>query len=428
MIRQFFRLYLTVMIPVLLLVALAHHYGSHANTRAAYIEGLRSGLQERFANTRDQIASLKLTDWEGRLPTLQETYAGDIQIDVASTALRRLRSNLQETARFERGDVAFVLKNRGFTRVYQQIPGTPLTVGSSVMIPVDHDVSATLYVIFGIAVVNIVVLWIWFHPSWLALERLGLLTREGATKPPARDGDGRFGQPLARTIDGMTTRLNDLLRMQRSQSNSIAHELTAPIAKLSFAIETLRDDPAAANTPELVQRMREDLQELDDLVAESLEYARLGSTRALVVEKTSLTAIMQSAVAAALKLPRAKAISCVPLAGDADRVFCDPRQIGRALSNLLRNANRHARATIVVSAETIGDRLWVHVDDDGEGVPTEHRARLFEPFARADDQLIAATRGYGLGLAIVRQVADLHGGEARIDDSPLGGARVSIGW
>ena len=432
MIRQFLRLYLTVMIPVLVLVGLAHHYGSHANTRTAYIEGVRTGLQQRFTRTRHLISAMKLDDWEASLPKLREEFPDDLQIDVASLAVRRLKSNAEETARFERGDVAFVVRRRGITRAYQAIPGTPLVLGSTLVVPSDRDYSGTLYVLAAVAVVSLLVLWLWFHPSWLALERLEVLAEDVAIEPRSRGaayGTGRFGQPFSHEIDRVSARLDDMLRLRNTQNSTIAHELTTPIAKLTMALEILKENPQAASNEEVVAHMREDLHELDQLVAESLDFAKLSSSKSLKPTKASVTTLMQIAVDGALTLSRhGRQITAAPFDGDGDRVFCDARQINRALSNLLRNAVRHARSTVTVSAEAVGDVMWIHVDDDGAGISEEDRSRLFEPFQRGRDPTVEATRGHGLGLAIVQQIAELHGGVARIDASPLGGARVSIGW
>lgn len=432
MLRQFLRLYLTVMIPVLVLVGLSHHYGSHANTRAAYIEGVRTGLQQRFVRTRDLIGAMKIDDWEASLPKLRQEFPPDIQIDMASLAVRRLKSNVDETARFQRGDVAFVIRHRGITRAYQAIPGTPLVLGTTLVIPSDRDDSVTIYVLAAVAVVSLLVLWLWFHPSWVALERLGVLAEAVAIKPRERGGRYgrvRFGQPFAQEIDRVSARLDDLLRLRNTQNSTIAHELTTPIAKLTLALELLKENPQATSNDELVAHMCEDLHELDLLVAESLDYAKLSASKSLKPTRTSVTALMQTAVDGALTLSRhGKQITAVPLVGDGDTVFCDARQMNRALSNLLRNAVRHARSTVTVSAEVVGELMWIHVDDDGPGITGEDRTRLFEPFERGSDPNVEATCGHGLGLAIVQQIAELHGGVARIDPSPLGGARVSIGW
>ena len=107
---------------------------------------------------------------------------------------------------------------------------------------------------------------------------------------------------------------------------------------------------------------------------------------------------------------------------------CDGKYLARALANVVRNAVRHARERVSLSVEREGARTVVHVDDDGPGIAPEDRERVFEPFIRAEPGRSRETGGVGLGLAIVRSVAEWHGGAARIGPSPLGGARVSISW
>ena len=88
----------------------------------------------------------------------------------------------------------------------------------------------------------------------------------------------------------------------------------------------------------------------------------------------------------------------------------------------------HARSTVSVTLLREDGRTVIHVDDDGSGIQASDRERLFEPFVRLDESRARDSGGFGLGLAIVRQVARWHGGEASISHSPLGGARVSIAW
>ncbi|MGB1092857.1 MAG: ATP-binding protein, partial [Oceanobacter sp.] len=70
----------------------------------------------------------------------------------------------------------------------------------------------------------------------------------------------------------------------------------------------------------------------------------------------------------------------------------------------------------------------IHVDDDGPGIPADKREALLQPFARMDASRSRDTGGFGLGLAIVHQIMQRHGGRVDISDSPLGGARFSIRW
>ena len=107
-------------------------------------------------------------------------------------------------------------------------------------------------------------------------------------------------------------------------------------------------------------------------------------------------------------------------ADEADRL--------NALRNLLRNAFKYASKRISVNAEMIGDEVHINVDDDGIGIPPEEREHIFSAFTRLDRSRDRSTGGYGLGLAIARRVLELHGGTARADASPLGGARFTLSW
>jgi two-component system sensor histidine kinase PrrB len=89
------------------------------------------------------------------------------------------------------------------------------------------------------------------------------------------------------------------------------------------------------------------------------------------------------------------------------------------VDNLLENAARHGARTVRIDI----DSHAVTVDDDGPGIPPTDRERVFDRFARGRD---TRTPGSGLGLAIVAQQATLHGGRARVEDSPLGGARLVL--
>ena len=106
----------------------------------------------------------------------------------------------------------------------------------------------------------------------------------------------------------------------------------------------------------------------------------------------------------------------------------DRKAMPYALRNLLRNAFKYASKKILVSAEIVDERILIHVDDDGIGIPPEEREHIFSAFTRLDRSRDRSTGGYGLGLAIARRVLELHGGTATAAASPLGGARFTLAW
>jgi two-component system osmolarity sensor histidine kinase EnvZ len=97
----------------------------------------------------------------------------------------------------------------------------------------------------------------------------------------------------------------------------------------------------------------------------------------------------------------------------------------RCISNLVGNAQRHG-TQIVLSAVKDGRALFIHVDDNGPGIPEEQRADVFKPFVRLDEARNIDEGGSGLGLAIARDIARAHGGDVMLLDSPMGGLRATI--
>lgn len=94
----------------------------------------------------------------------------------------------------------------------------------------------------------------------------------------------------------------------------------------------------------------------------------------------------------------------------------------------MRNALKYGHKHIELSVDASGEKVFIHVEDDGPGIPEADRQRVFEPFARLDDSRSRYSGGYGLGLAIVHRVALWHKGSASVTDSPLGDARFTIQW
>lgn len=110
----------------------------------------------------------------------------------------------------------------------------------------------------------------------------------------------------------------------------------------------------------------------------------------------------------------------------AGQVQGDPAQLARVVRNLVDNAERHARGLVALGVGERAGRVVVTVDDDGQGIPHSERDRVFERFTRLDDARAPRTGGYGLGLAIVRDVVLAHGGTVHVEDAPLSGARLVV--
>jgi len=99
--------------------------------------------------------------------------------------------------------------------------------------------------------------------------------------------------------------------------------------------------------------------------------------------------------------------------------------IRRAVSNLVHNALKYGRQAWITISED-AERVYVHIDDDGPGIPAAKRREAFKAFQRLDEARNQNIEGVGLGLAIARDIAQIHGGKIVLDDSPKGGLRATL--
>ena len=282
-------------------------------------------------------------------------------------------------------------------------------------------------VIFGIA------LWFWVRPVWRDLEALRQTARDlgdgdfEARSPPARS---QLFSSLSDTMNSMAERVQQLLATHRELACGISHELRTPIARMRFALEMLSETDERTERERLWSMMEADLDELDHLIDTSLTYARFEREApephfSSVKFADWLDDEVDSVRVLGRDLNVAVDTSKLPenLLVDLDR-----KAMPYALRNLLRNAFKYASKNIMVSAELVEQRILIHVDDDGIGIPPEEREHVFSAFTRLDRSRDRSTGGYGLGLAIARRVLELHGGNATADAAPIGGARFTLAW
>ncbi|AYY56884.1 ATP-binding protein [Burkholderia multivorans] len=269
----------------------------------------------------------------------------------------------------------------------------------------------------------------WMRPVWSDL----VMVREraidftgGRFNTRARESRSVIIGPLARTLNALAMRMERLIAAQRDLTNGISHELRTPLARVRFALEMLREPGSEAEYRSALDSIAQDVTELDELIDMSLTYARLEySSLQSNLEMTALVAWFEHQVSdAQLLYPERTIESRIAIESDL-RVKMDRRLMSYAMRNLLRNASKYAASRIIVGIALRHGNIAVYVEDDGPGVPENERERIFDAFVRLDRR----TGGYGLGLAISRQVLHAHNGRiAVVDPLELGGARFEISW
>lgn len=215
---------------------------------------------------------------------------------------------------------------------------------------------------------------------------------------------------LAGSFNRAAARIEALLRSHQTLLANASHELRSPLARLKMAVAMNDDDIAPAQRALLRREIHTNIAELDALVEEVLLASRLDAT-ATLDRKESVELLALAAEEGA----RVQA----PVQGDDARVQGDERLLRRALRNLLENARRYGGGEVEVDVRSRGAQVELRVCDRGPGVAEAWRERIFEAFFRLPGHA-EKEGGVGLGLSLVRQIAERHGGSVRCEGRDAG--------
>ncbi|WP_333609206.1 ATP-binding protein [Arsukibacterium sp.] len=275
--------------------------------------------------------------------------------------------------------------------------------------------SLLFFVLLAIAVA----LWLWpvardIRFLQQQLQRFGQ-GQDASLQLPARS----FIAPIADSFQQMSQQIRALLELQREMTHAVSHELRTPIARLTFALEMARQLPETER-----DLMLQDVRELQQLVDEMLDYAKLETHQlSLKKQQVDLVELLHNLREKLSVLPGAPITLLLP---EKAVLHGDGHYLERAIQNLLVNAKRFAHSQVQVKLSRQAGSWTLSVEDDGPGIPKEQRAEVIKPFLRLEQSRSKAGGGFGLGLAIVLRITQWHHGRLLIDDSSLGGARMRL--
>jgi len=233
-------------------------------------------------------------------------------------------------------------------------------------------------------------------------------------------------EPMVRSLNGLLERLRRAFATQRAFVADAAHELRTPIAALKLQaglVGRARDD---ASRGEALRDLHAGIDRSAHLVDQLLTLARSEPhARAAAGAMVDLASIADEAIAGMMPLAQARGSQVLLDAQRPAELQGDANALHSLVRNLVDNALRHTPtgSRIEVAVTSRDDEICLSVDDDGPGIPVEERERVFDRFygsSAGDDA------GSGLGLAIVKAVVDRHAGRIDLDQSALGGLRVTV--
>ncbi|HSG51349.1 MAG TPA: ATP-binding protein [Rheinheimera sp.] len=363
------------------------------NTQAPWLQSYRQMLQQQMQQP--------LHDWQQR-----------VNLPVAAIAADSISWSQHELAQLQQGNILSLFDAE---QVYfyalqdQQL----WRLGPVALEQKDGATWFTL--LFFILLAIAVALWLWpvARDIRTLQNNLQQLTRDDTKQlpVPARS----FIAPIAQRFVDMSAQIRELVNLQRDMTHAVSHELRTPIARLSFALEMARQLPEQER-----QLMLQDVRELQQLVDEILDYARLEAGQLpLQYQHIDLTELISNVQEKLTPLPGATISLQLP-----EKALCygDGHYLERALQNLLVNAKKYAQLQIKVSLIEQPYDWQIMVEDDGPGIADSLKTDIFKPFYRIETSRNKHSGGFGLGLAIVQRVAQWHRGSVQAVDSTLGGA------
>jgi signal transduction histidine kinase len=226
---------------------------------------------------------------------------------------------------------------------------------------------------------------------------------------------------VATSFNQAADRVNALLASHKNLLANASHELRSPLARLKMAVSLFEDpDAQSAQRSRLAKEIKTNIAELDALVDEVLLASRLDAQAALFTAAPLDVVPLAAEEAARCGVELQAEHTTLPIQGDE-------RLVRRALRNLLENARRYGGAAVNLTAQAVDGGVALRVCDRGPGVPEALRARIFEPFFRLPGHAEHAG-GVGLGLTLVQQIAQRHGGWVRCEAGNDGVGSCFVLW
>lgn len=311
-----------------------------------------------------------------------------------------------------------------------------------------EDLENIIDYIFMLMLAFVVLFWhLNLRRKLLRLEKTAVAWGDGhlSVRAPVRH-NLRIGM-LNDQFNKMAERLKILVNGNRQLTNAISHELRSPLARLRCEVDMIDQADSPETRRNHIDSMAEDITEIEILVDEILSFSHLENHSDIHLRPQLIGPCLSDLLPTwqrEFSLNTHLNIRLNEVSGIEANI--DNVLFTRAMNNLVRNASRYSKSIIEISVEEkrkaktevstsplsesgsshSTNAVHIHIDDDGAGVDRSVRDRIFEPFFRIDQSRSRESGGYGLGLAIIRQIAHNHGGGVSVSTSPLGGARFTL--
>jgi signal transduction histidine kinase len=392
-----------------------------------FLGNSRVVMERNFARlsqvTRDEIGALAgVGDVQGELPELDNTRRMTELYHAIDRSTARMLIQLREGQQAEARElfnleIAFRLSNELQPLIDSELAGEEDEVEALVVdaAAAQQNLTVAAAIAGGIGLAGLLLIG---ALAWRALRReeAAAAARLAARDQLVRDAERRLGG----------------LEMRRAQFLAdISHELRTPVTILRGEAEVgLRGTPGSDELRDTLERVHGQAAELGELLEDLITYARADSEdqefRPAIVPLADIVGAA-AGEGASLAEPREVTITTT-LGDDGAAVDGDPRRLKRVLLIGLDNAVKHSApgSTVTLRTRRDGGNAVIEVLDEGPGLAEDEKPNVFERFFRGRGERELHNRGIGIGLAIAREIVELHRGRISLDNRPEGGAILTV--
>lgn len=384
----------------------------------------------------DTLSRYPVEEWAMQLDRMHRFFG----FDLARMSPKDLKLDQEQNERlFERGEVVVSLddhaRDHSSLKIYTVLPetGEVLVLGPITFVNWLSTQALIVMGLISIAVIGLAI-WLLVRPLEIRLKNLESAlrkVRKGDFTVRTFDNSQDAVSQLSAAFNSMIENLQTLMDSQKEMIRAVSHELRTPVQRIRFGLENMLDAVDDEQRLSKIDDIHIDIDELDKLIDEILTYSKLEQSQpqlefTLIDIDELLKRIKKESEALGSGVKIEYVSPNLPL--ERRLAEGEERYIHRVVQNFVGNAIRYAKSNVRISFGMVGEIFRIDVEDDGMGIPEKDRERVFKPFARLDDSRARSSGGYGLGLSIVQRIAYWHGGNAKVAESALGGAKFTIIW
>jgi two-component system osmolarity sensor histidine kinase EnvZ len=214
-------------------------------------------------------------------------------------------------------------------------------------------------------------------------------------------------------FERMKKRILKHISQRTAMLSGISHDLKTPLTRLKLQIELL-------NKNQKLNSLKEEINEMEKMINEYLDFASNQYSQSL--EKFNIYQLIRNLIEKSFK-------KNIKIISSKNLIFTGRKNlIRRCIANIINNSQKYAE-NILITCKKIKNTTQITIDDDGPGIADEHKDKVFRPFYRIDQSRSFKNSNFGLGLSIVEDIVNSHGGTVKLFNNPIGkGLRVSLSF